>query len=309
VSKRKKQEYQKRAAKYVRSIESRPRIDAKLPSGKNFVRLQSRVEKSLEAALRLNEGKVREFFKRFPYVSTAARRKINSFIDRIPNPSVRKSLREYADFALRFNVCFTLEPRSTVFGVEPVNLPSSGLWGKISNRTLVPGSDSGTEVLEFGSFADNAHQPPAKSASLFTSGKAKWFVIDDPRGQSLLADIEAIAYSPDAIVFVTHYPHIHQPFLFCLIGEDVSDDDWKKAAPVKTQFQQEQYGTGIRGRKPNVEQQRLEYKALDSSEPKKNIAASIAERRAAKKGQPATAKQVDSAARQLRRRASELKRH
>jgi hypothetical protein len=305
--------YQTRAAEYTEAHHVPLPQQAKLPSSKNFDRLQFRIKASLQSALEKNEQAVRAFFKFFPYISSETQVRAKCFIDSLPDKGVRSSLQEYVKFALRFAVRFSLKPKSSVFVIESARLSGVRFEGQIVGDALKPTIATDSESSEFADFY-NPHvqlpggQRPDGDESLFHSGKAKWFVIHDRMGKSLLADIEEVAYDPDAIVFVAHYSQFRQAFLFCLVGENVADAEWRQAARIKTRFQQEHYSTGSRGRTPSLEKRKREYEALQSREPMKNIAAEIAEDTAAERGETATEKLVYSEARQLRRRRSELKR-
>jgi hypothetical protein len=283
-----------------------PQQQVEMPSGKHFVRLRYRNTSMLLAALEKNPKSVRTFFTLFPFIVPDDQQRISSFIDKVKDASIRRSLREYVQFALRFHVRFILESKAPFFRIESVRLAGVKFRGRVENGLLVPITES--LPADIADFQDTNLKIPAGSESLFESGKAKLFVIDDPSGDSLLADIEDVSYDDEAIVFVLHHcgPE-RQPFLFCLVGESVSYDDWKKAARAKTDFQQEQYDTGTRGRIPDLEKRSKQYEAVQSQESLKNIAADFAIHNPPKVGDGAKLKHVDSAGRELRRRKAELK--
>jgi hypothetical protein len=297
VSKQRTNNYKKRASEHLEANRVPQQQQARLPSGKNFARLWYRIEPTLQTALRAETESVRTFFKRFPFVSSDNPHQVDLFIKGVKDKSVQRALHEYVRFARRFAVRVTLEskPPFFLFQVESARLSGAKFWGKILHGGLVPWLVSESEFADF-------HHPdlalPRNSEPLFESGRAKWFQIDDPKGDSLLAEIEEVAYDPDAIVFLFH--DSRQPFLFCLVGENVNDTDWKKASQIRTRFQQQMYQTGTRGRTPNMEKRSKQYKAVQSKEPMKNIAIDLT-------GDSATDKQVSSEERALRRRKSELK--
>jgi hypothetical protein len=306
VSKQRTDNYKKRASKHLAANQVLPQHEAKLPLSKHFVRLRHRIGAVLQAALDNDPESVRKFFKLFPFISPDDQQRISLFIKKVNDASIRRSLREYVQFALRFHVRFILESKAPFFRVESVRLAGVKFRGTVENGLLLPITES--LPADIADFQDTNLKIPAGSESLFESGKAKLFVIDDPSGDSLLADIEDVSYHDEAIVFVLHHcgPE-RQPFLFCLVGESVSYDDWKKAAQVKTRFQQEQYGTGTRGRLPDLEKRSKEYGAVQSQESLKSIAADFAIQNPPKAGDGAKLKHVDSARRELSRRKSELK--
>ena len=300
MSKQQSERYKQRASEYVAAHEALPQQETKLPSGRNFVRIQSRMEPALQTALRSNPESVRKFFESFPFISPDNQRASIRFINTVKDKAVRMSLREYVRFALRFGVRYILESEVPFFRNEPVGLSGTKFWGKFENGLLLPGSECFGVPTDLADFQHEGLKLPEGVESILKSGKARWFVIDDHAGDSHLSDIENVAYNADSIAFVIHYNR-YQPFLFCLIGENVSDNDWKKAARIKTRFQREQCQLGTRGRAPNLEEKRKQYAALQTGQPMKNVAIDLV-------GNAATEKQVSSKERALRRSKAELKR-
>lgn len=307
VSKPAAERYKRRIGAFLRKKQKLQMPEPTPPSGKNFLQRKFRVLTLLQAALQSHEKEVRGFLNAFPYPSLGTQKKSKSYINRLRDRELQSALREYVFFALRFGVRCTLAPTDTVFGVESTRIAGTKFWAKIVKGQLVPRIGMDLGLPELVNFADEEVGGPAGAESLFESGKLKWFVINDPMQESLLARIEEIAYDPDAIVFIAHCSRRHQTFLFCLVGENVNDHDWKKgAARLKTRFQQEQYNTATRGRTPDLKQRGTEYEALQKPEPLKSIAVDLVNRAAASPDS-ATLKQVDSKSRALRRRKSELK--
>lgn len=295
-------DYQQRAADYIKEHESPSEQQPMLPTSKQYRALHHRMLSALQSCLAAHSDEIRTFFTRVRSISPDNQNAVARSVRRAEPKALRLTLKECAQFALRFHVSITLDQEPPYFRIESVRLPGTKFWGKFDNGQLVPMSWAGEEA-ELVHFRHDAVKLPAGSEAIFKVRDARYFVIDDAKGNSHLSDIEHVAYDPDSITFIAHYSG-HHPFLFCLIGENVSDDDWKRAAPIKACFQREQYGTGTKGRTPNLDKREKEYEATRREEPTENIAIDLA----VADGAGVSEKAIATKRRAVSRRKAELKR-
>jgi hypothetical protein len=82
------------------------------------------------------------------------------------------------------------------------------------------------------------------------SGIAKFVRIEDKTSDSVLSKLERFAYFPEGITFVLHAAE--QPYLLCLIGEQVTDETWRKAHKVVSALLREHFDRGKAGRPPKI---------------------------------------------------------
>jgi hypothetical protein len=257
----------------------------------------------LQSALQTDSKAVNEFFGRYPKPSATNLSEVSSFIrNATHNQAVRRALRIYLDFAKRFSVYMRFEKQPPYFHIESDRLPGVKFYGIVMGGHIVPWTVANPEAdvdPEFADFQNQDGAVPKGSGPLLSSGQMKWLKIVDQHGKSHLAEIIRIAYDPDAITFILY--ESRQPFLFSLIGENVTNKEWKEAAKIRTKFQQEHWLTATRGRQPNLQRHAMQYGALAKPGPMKNKAIDLA-------GVNSTQKQIDSMARALRRRKAPAKR-
>ena len=79
-----------------------------------------------------------------------------------------------------------------------------------------------------------------KLEKLIEVGKAKFVQIDDKDGSSVLTELEAFAYDADSLTFICH--RAEQPYIICLVGEKVSSQLWREAAPAIHSLQRKYFG-------------------------------------------------------------------
>ena len=283
------------------------------PSGKHYVRERERTNILLERAFESTPARVLEFFKRFSHVRPHDLERISSFIRdtrrdeemqnaKAPIPKAKvfasDALASYVEFVLRFGVRFKFHSTATHFREENLALIARKFHGRILKGQLVPVMTSDhDEEAEFHNFISDALELPERLENEFNTVPVRWFRIDDPRGNSLLSQIEEVSYSVDQITFIHH--NSARNVLYCIIGENTSDDTWKAAGKIRAKFQQETYGTATRGRKPNTIKRAEQYEALRSTESMDTIAAGLSNK--------GTEPDVNAIERDLRRRKGELR--
>ena len=207
-------------------------VDSKFVSEtiKLKIRLQDALENEPEA--------VRDFFRSYSFPTGSRLGKIKHTIKGIECKNVRSTLRRYVKYTARFGVQMYLRKKQPHFRVSV--LPP---WGAKFHVKLLQGhfqpmtSQSGPYIYEYESEEMNILE---KLEKLIEVGKAKFVQIDDKDGSSVLTELEAFAYDADSLTFICH--RAEQPYIICLVGEKVSSQLWREAAPAIHSLQRKYFG-------------------------------------------------------------------
>ena len=223
------------------------------------------VTNRLEKAYVVDAKSVSKFFRRFgQFGSPYSIQKILHFLKSLYESKKRKiavALYKYIQYSIRFGVVMR-----TLKGVpqfKPVVIPQVArkFHAKITRNFLKPVRPvpKDHEMAEY--FEEPDLQEPSELGKNFDPALVNYFVIEDRRDDSLLKQIEAVAYNPDRITFIQHNAEI--PFLFCLIGENFQKKDFKNALSFVTRFQHERFGRGA-GRPRDTQRLKQEIRALQN---------------------------------------------
>jgi hypothetical protein len=112
-----------------------------------------------------------------------------------------------------------------------------------------------------------------KIQDLINSREVKFVWIDDASGSSVLNDIESLSYHDSGVTSIFH--NAERPYLFCLYGEKVSKEQLGRMETAVTAFQQEYYGRGRAGRRPDMRRRKDTLKMLDQPGRVKEKAANV----------------------------------
>lgn len=272
------------------------------PATKQYLAQRHIVEQELESALRECPKIIRKFFARFWRVDSLKASRRTRFLLKIADEHEPAflALDRYITFALRFNVRLRLHRNPPHFRVVTSPLSGTRFHGctlESLEDNLAPWTASDIE----GEFVEYEHPDlplPEGVEEMIACSKSAWLQIDDADTNSLLAQIEDVVYDPERVSFVFH--NANSPFLFCLIGENVGDEAWREAGKIKNRFQQQMFGTGKRGKRPNLNKRAAEYNALGTPSQAKSKAVDLLNGKG-------TERELESKLRELRRRKSELK--
>lgn len=259
-----------RLKRVKRQLQIRKRL---LEQDKIYVVETERLTRALEKAYKQNPKAVRLFFCQFSHPTPFQLPRIQEFIDGQKSKNLQRALKKYISYVARFSVVMILEKKKLHF--RPIILPQGG--SKFHVKLVSGHFEPVRPVSEESAFSDFFESESVvvsdQLRKLIESGSAKFFRIDDACGSSVLSELESVAYYPEGITFVLH--KAEQPYLFCLVGEKVSDHTWRRASKAVKAFQREYFERGKAGRPPNLKELKKGF-ALDRSPgPLKEKAASL----------------------------------
>jgi hypothetical protein len=233
------------------------------------------LQRQLEEAYAQNPEFVTDFFRQFSWPIAPKLKRLNAFLRKIPDISLRKTLRKYVNHANRFRVIIPLQKLFPHFSKTFELLPSAAKFHvKIVNGQLSPiGSTDEDDPIDI-SFASDQVEVPRPLDQAIRLGRAKFMRVDDKEGSSCLSILERVAYFPEGISFVLH--DAEQPYLLCLIGEKVSVELWRKLSTTVTAMLREEFGRGKAGRPKDLPKRRRAKKLLEKPGPLKEKAAVLA---------------------------------
>lgn len=236
----------------VRELDRRLASRAKeLGKDKEFVIQEASLKTRLEHFLFERPARVRRFFQKFRAPVGPGSRETRRFVRRTRIKNLRKLLDEYLNFAARFGVVFLLESKGNCFRLKYL-VP----WGTKFHVKLVDEQFRPAERrVDFNEccedyFEDDRLNVPVEVKRIIASGKGKFVLIEDTQCSSALSRLEYFANNPEGLTFVLH--SAEQPYLLCLIGEKVSDMDWKMASAARSALLRKYFNRGKAGRPPNI---------------------------------------------------------
>ena len=247
-------DWRKELPKHPKLIELNRRLSLKkrgLKDDKEFVIQTAVLKNALERALQRYPKLVMAFFRDFSDPAGVHRYKAPEFLKTLKNKKVKLLLGEYLKYAMRFGVVLRLRRR----GFEEEYLIP---WGtkfhvRIKKEHFEPVDGyPGDEDTPFEYFfeSDSVKTWPALSKQM-SLGRAKFVLIEDSEQTSILTRLEAFAYHPDGLTFVFH--NAEQPYLFCLVGEKVTNAIWRDASTSVSSFLSRNFNRGKAGRPRDLE--------------------------------------------------------
>jgi hypothetical protein len=184
----------------------------------------------------------------------------------------RTTFRNYVRYVVRFKVRLASSPgtfRPVPFGPAPVHtLHARIVKGRLHWADWGPQPKE--SVYDFLFIARDFEAVP-ELREMMHRGDARFVKVDTPRNESVLKELEYLAYDPSMLTFIIHYAE--QPRIYCLIGEAVrTDKAWRDAGKVITALQKRLYGRNKAGRPANISRLKQGLRLARSSKPPKEKA-------------------------------------
>ncbi len=217
-----------------------------LNKDKKFVLETEALIKNLEGEYARNPHVVADIFQRFRFPIPAKLPKIKSFLKQMEDNELRQIFERYVRYASRFNVFFVLRKKKPHFRCR-MQVPSGTKFHvKIVKGTLTALKRPSDDAPYIDSFESDKVDILPQLDNEIKLGRAKFVRIDDSETSSLLSLLESFAYFPEGITFVIH--HAEKDYLMCLIGEQVTNDIWRKASKSVSAILRKHYERGTAGR-------------------------------------------------------------
>ncbi len=246
---------------------------------KKFVWETARLKWHLTLAFERNPQAVRSFFNPTFVPAGYSATEIEKRIKQTHDKETQSILRSYIHYVLRFGVAMRLHKAAPYFRtVGLTGDPATKFHVKVVGSHFEPADgwwdDGQTEVAEF--FGSDFVEVGSSMQRLMEAGKANFLQIEDRNRDSLLNQLMGFAYSPDILTFVVLAAE--QPYVFCLIGENVSvEKTWHEAGKVVSEFQKRLHGRTRAGRPTDLRKLRKKLAVLlRGKERPKQMAVSLA---------------------------------
>lgn len=236
----------------VRELDRRLALRAKeLRKDKEFVIQEARLRTRLESFLAERPADVRRFFQKFQFPVGPRGLEARRYLRRTRIKNLKEALDDYLNFVVRFGVVFRLEGKRSSLRLEYLVPWGTKFHVKLVEEQFMPAERrvASNESYE-DYFEDDRLTVPVEVQRLIASGKGKFVLIEDPQCSSALSGLEYFANNPEGLTFVVH--NAEQPYLLCLIGEKVSDKDWKRASAPRTALLRKYFNRGKAGRPPKI---------------------------------------------------------
>jgi hypothetical protein len=244
-----------------------------LSNSKPFLIETKKLMKSLEDSLVRWPDYLKAFFRQFGY-PTGRLKTIRRFLTKAPDQKTKEAIKTYLRYVARFGVLLRLRKGTPKF--KPTLLVP---WGstfrvRIKKGQFLPVAPypGGDEPYVY-FFESDPRSAPQHFQKLIKSGAAKYVELDDKDDSSLFARLESFAYHPEGITFVVH--RAEQPYLFCLIGESVTNEIWRDTSKAVSAFHRALLGKGNAGRPPNIKRLKLTLRMRERPLSKKEIASAL----------------------------------
>jgi hypothetical protein len=232
------------------------RLDA-LRRDSAFVRETAKIQKDLVQLQKQKPETFRAFYKEFSHFHVYNPVRIKKMLDRAKDDDAKLILQNYVKYVSRFQV--RLYRSNGSFQLVPLAPYKAKFHVRVTNGKLEAGSEAVRK--EYDPVWDDLYAAdelliPDELDKLIKGGHAKVVQVDDHQGQSVLNQLESIAYRNDALTFILHHTK-HQKYIFCLVGESVTTDEtWRQAGKVITALQKQFYGRTKAGRPAHLSQKR-----------------------------------------------------
>lgn len=247
--------------KHPKLVELKRRLSLKkreLKNDKEFVIETAKLRNALEAALLKYPKPAATFFRDFSDPTGMHRSKAREFLDGLRSRKLKLLLGRYLRYVARFGVVLRLKRGRPRFEEEYV-IP----WGirfhvRLTEDHFEPVDGyPGDEDTPFEYFfeSDKVETWPTLSKQM-SLGRAKFVQIEDSERASIISRLEDFAYYPEGLTFIFH--NADQPYLFCLVGEKVTNEIWRDASRVVSSFLRTHFNRGKAGRPRNLTRFRKE---------------------------------------------------
>lgn len=241
-----------------------------LGKDEQFVLLTERLRSRFENALTKHGSILVHFLRKYGYPAGPCLAEALEFLNNdVKNTSLKALLRGYLTYAARFGVRFRLAGKRPHFHLEYLVPWGSKFHVKLVREQFEPvGAYPGDDEQFEDYFEADRMTLPASLEKLIASSKGKFALIEDVSWSSALSRLEYFASFPEGLTFVVH--DAERPYLLCLIGEKVTDDDWKKASPARSALLRKYFNRGKAGRRRNIRRLREAIKLRKRPGPLKN---------------------------------------
>lgn len=227
-----------------------------LANDKAFIWETAKLKLNLKAAFKSHPKDVQLFFDPLFEPRLYPANEITKRIKKLSDKHLQNTLRAYTRYVLRFGVAMQLHKRAPHFRTRGTGAdadPSTKFHVKVTGSHFKPTEswwdDGNTSISDY--FGSETVPVGPEMQKLIDTGVAKYVEIEDLQKRSLLNRLMDFAYSPDRLTFVLLASE--QPYLLCLIGENVSvEKTWRDASKVVSEFQKRQYSRTRAGRPPQL---------------------------------------------------------
>jgi hypothetical protein len=245
-----------------------------LAADQKYVVARDRLIQKLGKEYARNPGTVTEFFRLFGWPTPLKLKSLKSYLSCLQDKELKKVLRRYVRFANRFHVIFLLRRKKRHF--RPIELlPSEAKFHvQMTNGQLAPLRATYDEEPIDASFQSNQMRLPKPVELVISSGEAKCVQIEDKDGSSVLSTLESFAYFAEGITFIVHQRE--RPYLFCIVGEKVTNALWRKASRAVSALLHRHHGRERAGRPKDLQKWRKTRRLLKKPGPKKAAAVELA---------------------------------
>jgi hypothetical protein len=234
---------------------------------------------------------IKGFFKQFGIPTLKRLPAINKYLESV-SEDVRDALLAYAKYVDRFQHHLRFSTRKPHFQPNPLapegfhfklrfarrKLPSVPHISTSKKGKTNPSQPADISVSEIERFESKLENIPNELRPFVEAKVIKFVEIDDDCGSSVLSVVERIAYHPNGITVVIH--NALHPYLFCLVGEMMTDAQWKKAYAAVSAILRQQYSRSKPGRRRDTKKMKLAAHLLPLPGDLKSKASQLAEKSA-----------------------------
>ena len=247
-----KAKQRKLRADRLRNLKRR-KIISDLNCDKQFLIAKEKIWCRLNAALHSPDTKsdVVRFFQVFPGCSVGLVPLIREFLGSLRDKGLGNLLWDYVRFSLRYSADFELRRPGSKgrfnFAIVYPEPKADSFRAKLVHQEFEPFSESRWRGARIANFEIPVEEVPKYCQEQVIQGEARYFRIDDRWLESVLTNIESLAYDSNKVVFIEHRAEI--PYLHLLIGGTVSKKILRNAQKAITKFQLTRMGSKLAGAK------------------------------------------------------------
>ncbi len=225
-----------------------------LEADKEYLYEWERLRQDVKRAIKRSPKTVRLFFDRFSE-SRSDLAQVHEFLETVGDETLNQFFCRYIRFVSRFRVEIGLERGKTKIHREiipPLGSKFHLVLGREGFEPFVSNSDE--DVPNEYLFERSDLVVPERLEHEIKSGTAKMVQIEDHKWVSTLGQLERFAYHPEGITLILHQAEL--PYLYCMIGENVSVRVWRDMYPVIKALRKKHYGREKAGRPPDLKRQK-----------------------------------------------------
>lgn len=244
--------------RFIRYRELKWKKARSLAEDDKFLTQTENLRKALDKAFQKYPREIGKFFSLFGFCTIFQIPNIGGYLATLRPPTLKKLLRRYVRYALRFDAFFALKRKRKITRKNFVLYfapPKGSMFGAIlKGHELEPRAKFPPHLVEMGNFEEELKGVPGPLNNQIKMGEVKYIQIDDRSRQSLLTMIEQLMYEPESVGFIEH--KAERPYLFLMIGEKASKETLRELQKSITAFQRERMGRRRGGRPVDIGQLR-----------------------------------------------------